>query len=487
MTRKLLLAGIAMLTLAISSCDEDTVSLGTSLTNISDQFTVTSDTFNVSTRSIVADSILSRSQYAYLGKLKDPETGSYITSDFSTQFAMLEKDANDVFVKSDSVISRDADNLPIADSCIVNIVVNTYMGDSLAAMKVKITELAKPLEENRTYYTNFDPQAEGYLRSDGINKSKLYSISDLHENDSVRGKRRSSNYYEYIKIPLNEPYKDRQGKTYNNYGTYLMRTYYEHPEYFKNSSMFTQNVCPGFYFQSTDGLGTISQISHTQILIYFRYISGDRIISSMKSFNGTEEVLQTTHFTNNREYVKYLASINDFTYLKSPDGIFTEVTLPVDEIKHNHENDTIASAKIVFRRLNDFNDNSEEILKDTKYLLMVERDSMYSFFEQRNLANNITSYLATYDSSKHTYTFNNISGLINHMYKNRNKTPDWNKVVLIPVEVTTTTKQSSYSQITTVVASINNELQITSTRLVGGSNNPHEPIRISVVYNKNKK
>ncbi len=476
-----------MLTLAISSCDEDTISMGTSLTNLSDQFTVTSDTFNITTRSIIADSILSRSQYAYLGQIKDPETSSYITSDFSTQFAMLEKDANDVFVKSDSVIGRDADNQPIADSCIVNIVVNTYMGDSLAAMKVKITELSKPLEENRTYYTNFDPQTEGYLRPDGINKTRLYSISDLHENDSVRGKRRSNNYYEYIKIPLNEPYKDRQGKTYNNYGTYLMRTYYEHPEYFKNSSMFAQNVCPGFYFQSIDGLGVMSQVSHTQILIYFRHTSGGKTISSMKSFNGTEEVLQTTHFTNNRKHIKALADINEYTYLKSPDGIFTEVTLPVEEIKHNHENDTIASARIVFRRLNDFNDNSEEILKDTKYLLMVERDSMYSFFEQRNLADNITSYLATYNSSKHTYTFNNISDLINHMYKNRNMSPNWNKVVLIPVEVTTTTKQTTSNQTTTVVATINNQLQLTSTRLVGGSNNPHDPIRISVVYNQNKK
>ena len=473
-----------MMTIAISSCDENTTDMGASLTSTVDKFTIVADTFDVSTRSIIADSVLSRSSFSYLGRIKDPETGSYITSDFTSQFAVLENDAlySSIFVPQDSVLGRDENNLPVADSCSINLVIDGYYGDSLTAMKMTVTELKKPLKENQLYYTDFDPSEYGYLREDGIRKNKLFSITDLLLSDSLRNVRRSSNYYEYINIPLNEPYTDRQGKTYNNYGTYLLRNYYNNPEYFKNSQAFIQNVCPGFYFQTTDGLGLMTEIERTQLVVNYHYTMDSEVISDSRSFTGTEEVLQTNHFTNDRKNIERLAAIDSYTYLKAPDGIFTEVTLPVEEIKLGHENDTIASAKIVFRRMNDTSDLSDDILQEPQNLLMIERDSLYSFFEHRNLYNNITSYLASYSSSKNTYTFSNISGLINHMYNQRGQSENWNKVVLVPVQVTTTSSSSS----STTVAGVNNELRVTSVRLVGGSRNQHEPVRISVIYNKSK-
>ena len=133
--------------------------------------------------------------------------------------------------------------------------------------------------------------------------------------------------------------------------------------------------------------------------------------------------------------------------------------------------------------MNNISDLSDDVLQEPQNLLMVQADSLFKFFENRNLPTNVTSFLATFDSSKNSYTFNNISGLINHMYANRNKNQNWNKVVLVPVQVTYTSTSSSSSSRT--VASINNELRATSIRLVGGSQNQHDPIRISVVYNQN--
>ena len=481
MTKKLIMAGIAIITIAISSCSEDTTSLGNSLTSNIDQFVISTDTFNVSTRSIVADSILSRSAYSYLGRIKDPETGSYISGNFTTQFTVLEDE--EVFIDKASLLSLDENSQPIADSCFINIVVDNYMGDSLAAMKLVITELSKPMQENVAYYTNFNPATEGYIRKDGINKKMMYSISDLTQSDSIRNLRRQGSYYESIKIPLNALYTDQQGNTYNNYGTYIMRMYYDHPEYFKNSQTFAQRVCPGFYFQTTDGIGVMAEILRVQLNVNYRYKIDTLYIAGSEVLNGTEEVLQTNHFTGDRENIKRLAANESHTYLKTPDGIFTEVTLPIDDIKRNHETDSIASAKIVFRRMNDTSDLSDDILEEPTNLLLIERDSLYSFFENRNLPDNTTSYIATYSSTKNSYTFNNISGLVNHLYANRNRSANWNKLVLIPVQVTTTASSTSSSSAS--VASINNELRMTSVRLVGGSQNQHEPVRISVVYNKN--
>ena len=253
--------GIAMITIAISSCTEDTTMVGNTLVSSSDQFTIVSDTFDVSTRSFIADSVLARSSYSYLGKIKDPETGSYITADYMTQFSVLEEEADLVFPPLDILRGEQDDHsdLALADSCFIRIIVNDFMGDSLAAMKMTAYELNKPVKENRQYYTNFDLEENGFLRTDGIRKSTLYSLSDLTQSDSLRQLNQDGLNYFRIEIPLNDPYTDKNGVTYNNYGSYLMRTYYDHPEYFKNSQTFIQKVCPGFYFKTTDGLGLMTE------------------------------------------------------------------------------------------------------------------------------------------------------------------------------------------------------------------------------------
>lgn len=488
----MIMAGIAMMTIAISSCDDTTSYMGNSLTSATDQFSISTDTFNVFTRSIMADSVLGRSSYSYLGRIKDPETGSYITGDYMTQFNILENASKGIFSPQSQIISKDDEGQIIADSCYIRIFIDDFIGDSLTAMKMNIIELAKPMEEDRLYYTNFDPDKEGYLRKDGgIKKSVVFSISDLTLSDSLRSINQSANYYENVTIPLNDFYTDKAGNHYNNYGTYLMRQYFSHPEYYKNSLAFRNNVCPGFYFQTIDGLGMMSEVERTQIVLYYRYkdSSGTEQVGTT-SFNGTDEVLQTTHFTSDRENLERLVADETCTYLKAPDGIYTEIQLPIDDIKLtqkpdgsivDHMNDTITQAKIVFYRMNDTSELSDDILEEPDDMLLLMRDSLYSFFENRELPNNITSYLATYNYSKNSYTFNNISGLINKMYANKGKTENWDKVVLVPVDVSYSSSSTASS-----VSTVSNAMRATSVKLVGGRLNPHAPVRISVVYSKTK-
>ena len=58
---------------------------------------------------------------------------------------------------------------------------------------------------------------------------------------------------------------------YNNFGTYILRTYHQHPEYFKNSYNFVHNVIPGFYIKNTGGLGSMAYINSSQLRINFKY------------------------------------------------------------------------------------------------------------------------------------------------------------------------------------------------------------------------
>src|SRR5574344_53303 len=71
----LMVVGVIAFTLA--ACDDNTVEMGTSITPQSDSLNVAVDTFTVSTNSVLADSVLARTATGYIGKVKDPETGSY--------------------------------------------------------------------------------------------------------------------------------------------------------------------------------------------------------------------------------------------------------------------------------------------------------------------------------------------------------------------------------------------------------------------------
>ncbi len=465
--------------ITIASCDDTTDSIGNSLTDNMDMLKVTTDTFNVATRSIVADSVLSRSTTGYLGKIRDIETGNYITGDFMAQFSTLE---NYKLPEKDSIVSLQ-DGEVIADSCSIRLFYTDYYGDSLATMNITAYEMNEPMKEGVKYYSNFDPIAEGLIRNDGMKVNKTYTLTDLSISDEDRAD--ESSYTPNIKINLNKPYTDKNGVTYNNYGTYIMRMYYEDPDRFKNSYNFIHEVCPGFYFKTNDGIGSMAYITVSQLNIYFRYLNDSTYVGTT-SFSATEEVLQTTNISNDKQNIADLANDNTCTYLKTPAGIFTEITLPVDEITENHSNDTINTAKISLTRINN-NTHDEYSLSAPSTLLMIPKDSLYTFFENGNNVDYKKSFIATYSSSTNQYTFNNISGMITYMADIKkkglaensnwlNEHPDWNRVVVIPVSVTT----NSSSQIVKIV----HDMSLTSTKLVGGSENPYEPIKINVIYSK---
>ena len=80
--KKIIFLSLCVISL-LASCDDNTDTLGGSLTNTEDLISVSDGVFKVTSRSIVADSVLSRSITGYLGNVKDPETGTYIKSDFT--------------------------------------------------------------------------------------------------------------------------------------------------------------------------------------------------------------------------------------------------------------------------------------------------------------------------------------------------------------------------------------------------------------------
>ena len=491
MRLRFILGILASATFMLASCDDTTEHIGSSLIDDMDKLKIETDTFSVTSRTIIADSVLSRNTTGYIGKVKDPQTGAYITGSFMTQFHIMD---NYEYPEKDSIVSKNSAGEIIADSCDIVLFTDGHFGDSLAAMKLTAYEMEKPMEENDVYYSNFDPQKKGYVRADGIHVNKAYSLYDLSIDEATRN---SSSFTPNIRVKLNGKYTDKEGKTYNNFGSYIMSKYYSDPSNFKDTYSFIHKVVPGFFFKYKSGLGSMGYITASRLIVYFRYRdkvtesvvdsstkqSKDttyvKTLNGMSSFAGTEEVLQTTTFDSDKGKAEQLAADNTCTYIKSPAGLFTEVTLPVDEIVYSHESDSINTAKIVMTKIND-KSLSDYGFSVPQTLLMIPKSEMYSFFEQNKVADYKTSFLATYNSTYNTYTFGNISNLIKHIHKTADKSKeDWDKVVLIPVTVT-----YDQSSSTTTITKVSHDMSLSSTRLVGGSANPYGAIKISVVYSK---
>lgn len=489
-----LLTVLVIAALTFAACDDTTEGIGGSITNKIDNINISDSAFNVTTKSIVAGAVLSRNNTGLIGKMKDPETGNYVKGDYMTQLSVLPTFSVDTldYIKQANKGSIEA------DSCYLLVSYNASYGDTIAPMKVTAYEMTKPMSEDKEYYSDYNAFKEGWVRESNEHWSSNYNLSNTSD-------------VKNFKIYLNKKYTTKDGKTYKNYGSYIMQTYAEHPEYFKTNYKFLHNVCPGFYIKNVGGTGNMAKIWNTELIFYWtrhktiKAKDGVRDSTAVSigynRFDGTEEVLQLNKIENDTKNLEQLANQNqqNWTYLKSPAGIFTEVTLPIEDIMKGHEKDTLNTATISFPRLNNENEDNPYNFATPSTILMVQKDSLQSFFEKSKLADNRTSYTASYSRTgtyKNAYTFQNIANLVSAMYKNKGKGENWNKVVLVPVNVITTTQ--GY---TTVISKINHDMSLASTRLIVGTDDPDKdyttdkktgkkvasgPIRIKVIYSKFK-
>lgn len=443
------------LLIGLVACDDNTGTLGGSILPNEDIITIDTATYQASTRSIAVDSVLGKTSKVYLGRFTDPQTKSVFEADFIAQLNCAE--GGNVFPPSE-VVKGDS----IAERVELCLFFSGVFGDPTNTMTAEVYKLSQTLREGKKYYTNlnleefYDADAEPFA-------TKVYVATDYTLEDSER---EDENHYTNVTIPL--PTEE---------GTRIMGLFRKHPDYFANASAFIDNVCPGFYVKAAKGDGTVLYINQVSLNIYFRDAQNDSVY--VTQFASSEEVLLANRFSTKQETLKPLVEDNSCTYLKTPAGIFTEVTLPIDEIVA--QDDSINAAKIFFQCYNDTYSTPYKFgIPET--LLMIHKDEMYSFFEKNKLTDDISSFYAVYNSTYNRYEYSNIASLVTHCHDKR-KTwqaqhpgedietlyPDWNKVVLIPVTVATDSSNG--------IVGFRHDFSLNSVRLVGGQ----DKIKIRVI------
>lgn len=471
---------ITLATLLIAGCDDNTSTMG--IPSKDEEVFPSYGTFLAYTHSEAMDSVLGNSTSSYLGSIDDPETGTRIRADFAAQFHTFENYSFPKFdlMFPDDGVKRTTDSIR-CDSVEVRLYFSNYYGAKNAPLKLEVYPLDKNnvLQEEEDYYTDTNLDQFVLPGSEPI-ATKVFTTEDYNLADAERN---SATHADNVRIMLPD-----------TVGSLIMRAYYDHPEYFKDSYTFIRKVCPGFLFKIRSGNGSMLSVDVSTLNIYFNFydkVKRDSTCSALARFAATPEVIQSTQFSN--DDMQSLVEEDDCTYLKTPAGIMTVAQLPINEIYQNHETDSVSRAQLTFTRLNNTKPSTQS-LGIPQSLLLVRKADATSFFKKRSVADSKTSYTTSYSSTYNTYTFNNICRLISLCRKEKlagmkaenlteqeweQKHPDWNKVVLIPVSISTATDTHGETH----QVSVTHDMSMNSIRLQGGANTP---IKMQVIYSRFK-
>lgn len=464
-----------MLTIAsLISCSEDTGTLG--VYPQQDAVSTSTASFGVLSSDLLNAVVPANSSACYLGKVIDPETDEAITASFAAQFHTFE---GYTFPDEANIVKSDGH---LCESVEIRLFIKSTFGDKNNPMKLEVWPLSrdedKLLKESEKLFTNTNLWQ--YVDdSQGPVATKVFTATDYIMSDDER---EGTNYSNNVRIVLPREIGDD-----------IMEKYYSTPDFFRDSWHFIRNVCAGYLFRTISGTGTMLNMEVSTMNINFSYKDETgATVAALCRFAATPEVIQCTQFESTN--LDKLVGNDDYTMLKTPAGICTELVLPIDDIFNGHENDSIARASLTLTRINNQDEdalNNDYALGIPQNLLLVRKQNLTSFFENHQVSDSQQSFTTDFQSIFNSYSFANISSLITYC-QNEKKAgmkaegkseadweaahPDWNHVVLVPVTVSTATNEYG----NTVQVSVNQDLSLCSTKLVRGT--AAKPIQMQVIY-----
>ena len=469
------------------SCDDTTTGVGEFVAD-ADEITGSAQTFEATTKTLKytdlnPDGVFSRTSSAYLGKFTDPDFGTY-TTDFITQINCTED-----FEFPDRLVSIDTTTLELSYA--------SFFGDSLAPMKVRVDVLKEAIDDTGEnlglYYTSYNP--EDFYNATGLPLAEQeYAVRDNSWTDAEIDSIKSANgYYPPLVINLDKKATWNIGNEQKNgtFSEYLLTKYKEDKNNFKDAYSFIHNVLPGFYVYNTGGEGSILYIGDIWLRMKVSYyITGsegqDSLVYTSIPFAATNEVFMSTRLNNSEDALDKLAEEKTHTYLKTPAGLCTEVKLPLQEMYDALGTDTLNSVSMSFTKYKNVSNNSASSpykMGTPQNLLLIRKNEVKDFFEQRKNYNSKTTFLGTYSSTTNSYSFSQVNRLISQIFSDmRTKEEpaegwdEYNTMVLIPVKTETDSQGNTIG--------LSHDLEVNSAKLIGGEEG--EKIKMEVIYTKPK-
>lgn len=437
MKTKLILCSL-LLGLIYVACEDSVSKVGMGIQPDEDKISVYDTIVMATATTVKVDSVYAKSVNGYLGELYDPSYGN-IKSSYMCQYYPA-KDFN-----LDSIIGNEI------DSVLLNIFYLSYLGDSLAPMEVTAYPVVKTLDNH--YYTNLNPK--DYCDMNAPYAKLGFTAVNSNISDSLL----EAGHYRRIGISMPKDFGQR----------FLEEAKRPAPNAFSSVEAFTE-FFPGTYLTTTFGTGSMIPVTFSEIYVYytrnFTIESSEGtdsliVAPSAAVFGVTKEVIQLNHFENtNDEFL--LEPDDEKTYVKSPAGVYTKITIPLKDIIKGIGKKKFSSVKLSLSAYD--NDDWEYAFKfpgtgvietgvSKAELLLIEPDSVKTFFEQQKVADKQTKFTTTFSSTTYSYDFNNIANVVQNAI-DKNHEGDL-ELLLIPVQTSYSIQQSSSNYVEVDYATYN--------------------------------
>ncbi len=418
----------------IQSCDDTTSSIGTSL--VQDQVEIVIDsTFTVSGQSVSNRKIQSRTITQVLGKINAEGYGSF-QSDFVTQFMPV------LNIDTTNVQRENIDSLRL-----FFLVPHTeIVGDSLLPMGLDIYRLNKELPS--PIYSTFSP--EGYYDKTKV-MSHIYKANAIEEGDTLFN---STTKYIMFNLPREMALE-------------LYDIYKENPANYATPQAFVKKF-PGFYVKNSYGSGRVVRIAKTVMRMYYHKnlvndAGRDTTIRYVGYYYGVQPEVVTNNIIDYQISPVLERRINDGEHIiVAPAGRDVEIRFPAPEVLDAYKNKAGKLAVInglTFRIPAIEIDNDYSIEPPSAMLMILSKDKD-KFFVDNEINNDVTSFIARYNSTTKSYNFDGMRAYMLDLLKKENITPEDYTFTLTPVSLMTTTDASTsyyyyyYSSPTEVVNAI---------------------------------
>lgn len=464
-----------------ASCSDNMSEIGTSVRPDTDGISIKSTSFEVPIQTMYRDSIYVRTGYPLLGSISDPYIGS-LNAGYLAQFYANKETSLDVYGSADSLIftllrtslvnemeAKEPGQWAPAglyvsrfdslvgnkiDSMTIRVYYDSYYGDSLAPMQLSVYSLNpdvdfSALDESEFYSNNtFD---EMYSEKNLLGR-KGYTAANRELTDSAR---QSKDFMNYVEVKLDDKYKDeflrlvlhaalaRDGKVKAQAPSYP-----KHEDIFADQSSLRSNWLSGVCIKPTFGDGSLVKVYYTAIYLFYssyhRYApdgtllrneadDGDStyVVNHVKYIAVTPDVIQMTGLNYKDEQKSNRMQYSDTAFISSPQGYYSTIDLPVGKVIGTMMADPARNDSSYFLNAANFYLKAYKpqgyILSNSPAptLLMVQEDSINTFFEEGSLPNRATSCYAAYSCDSvpsdryndptqgvYYYGFGNISSVI---------------------------------------------------------------------------
>jgi hypothetical protein len=456
-TKIFLFAGILSCCISLVACDDTVDRVGMGIQPGEDKVNTFGDSLPITGTTVKDPVLYAKTMNGLLGNFYDPAYGE-LKAGYICRFYPAQG-----FGPQERIDSIDRFSGGKIDSIHLRILYSKYVGDSIAPMEVSVYPVrpSTPLTEN--YYTPLNPA--DYCDLSAPMAKKVYTARDLNISDSLHQANVAANLYQVVSVPLPLALGQSLYDEYKACLTDPSRQTFKTPE-------AMAEFFPGLYLKSTLGSGSLLEVEKTHIFVYTswtREVEDTTQVNNLRTdtlvgfsvLDVSKEVIQLNEYAGTHDEQLWEVPQAEKMYLKTPAGIFSQITIPTGEIKRTIGNRKFSNVRLSIEaeRPSDWQynwvfpgtDDANKIAMSQSKLLLIEPDSIPTFFEKQKSADNKTTYFTTFDTSTYAYTYANIANIVQYAIDNN---IDPLVLRLVPVEVAYYTyTSSSYTTVSADYAS----------------------------------